>query len=121
MKSNSPVRVLYVNGGTMDMGGISSYMMNYYRNIDRSKVSIDFLVHGEGGIYDNEIVESGSQIYHVPTKRENIISNYRLIKHAIKAGKYDIVHCHMDTMNGYVLKIAQELQVPIRISHSHNT
>jgi len=39
-----PIRVLYINGGIMDRGGISAFMMNYYRHIDRRKVQIDFVV-----------------------------------------------------------------------------
>ena len=43
---NKPVKILYVNGGILDMGGISSYMMNYYRHFDKSKIHIDFLKGG---------------------------------------------------------------------------
>ena len=32
------IRILYVNGGLMNRGGIESYMMNYYRHLDRSKI-----------------------------------------------------------------------------------
>lgn len=32
------IRILYVNGGLMNCGGIESYMMNYYRHLDRSKI-----------------------------------------------------------------------------------
>ena len=38
------VKILYVNGGLMNRGGIESYMMNYYRHLDRSKIQIDFIV-----------------------------------------------------------------------------
>lgn len=31
------IRILYVNGGLMNRGGIESYMMNYYCYLDRSK------------------------------------------------------------------------------------
>ena len=40
-----PIRVLYVNGGLMNRGGIESYMMNYYRHFDKNKIQIDFIVH----------------------------------------------------------------------------
>ena len=51
-----PIRILYVNGGIMNRGGIESYMMTYYRNIDRNKLQIDFIVHGfKRGVYDDEI------------------------------------------------------------------
>ena len=40
----------------MDRGGLETMLMNYYRNIDRSKVQFDYLVHRkERGRYDDEI------------------------------------------------------------------
>lgn len=117
----NPIRILYINGGTMDMGGISSYMMNYYRHFDKNKIQIDFVVHGKGGVYDNEIQKLGGKVYHVPTKRENYIENKKQIKNIIKNGKYHIVHSHMDGMNGPMLCLAKKCGVKVRISHSHNT
>ena len=55
------IHIIYINGGIMDLGGISSYMMNYFRYIDHNKFQIDFIVHGdETGVYDEEIEENGS-------------------------------------------------------------
>ena len=40
----------------MDRCGLETLLMNYYRNIDRSKVQFDFLTHREErGQYDDEI------------------------------------------------------------------
>ena len=52
-----PIRILYVNGGLMNRGGIESYMMNYYRHFNHNKIQIDFIVHNAGGYgyYDEEI------------------------------------------------------------------
>ena len=63
----------------MDMGGISSYMMNYYRHLDKAKIQIDFIVHGQGGVFDNEIIKLGGQVFHVPTKKENYLENKKQI------------------------------------------
>lgn len=30
------IRILYVNGGLMNRGGIESYMMNFYRHFNRN-------------------------------------------------------------------------------------
>ena len=119
--SCNPIRVLYVNGGTMDLGGISTYMMNYYRHIDRKRVQIDFIVHGTGGIFDDEISANGGIVYHVPTKKDDFLENKREIFHILKSGNYQIIHSHMDGMNGMILKTAYKCGIPCRISHSHNT
>ena len=40
----------------MDRAGLETMLMNYYKNIDRSKVQFDFLTHrNEIGAYENEI------------------------------------------------------------------
>lgn len=116
------VRVLYVNGNILKRGGIESFMMNYFRHIDREKVRIDFLVHGyEKGVYDAEIEASGCKIYHVPTKSKHPIKYVRELRALFKQEKFDIVHSHLDAMSGWILKIAKECDVPVRIAHSHNT
>lgn len=116
------IRVLYVNGGFMDGGGISSVMMNYYLNMDRSNLQIDFMVHGnDKGKWDDTILSNGSKIYHVTPRSKNIFKNIREIKEVYANGQYDIVHSHADAGNGHILKYAKKYQIPVRISHSHNT
>ena len=116
------VKVLNVNGGIMDRGGISSYMMNYYRHINKALIHMDFAVHGDSkGVYDGEIAASGSRLYHLPVKSKDFFGNIREFKKILKKGNYDIVHAHLDAGNAHILKIAQKCGVPVRISHSHNT
>lgn len=116
------IRVLYVNGGIMQRGGIESYMMNYYRHLDRNKIQIDFIVHGYGrGVYDDEIQSMGGKIYHVPVKSKNLIGNIIGIYNICEKGNYQIIHSHMDAMSYLPLKIAKICGIPVRIAHSHNT
>lgn len=117
-----PIKILYINGGVMDLGGISSYMMNYYRNFDKEKIQIDFIVHGfEKGVYDDEIIKMGGKIYNIPIKSKDYIGNKNALEKILGSGKYKIVHSHMDAMSILPLKIAKKYNIPIRIAHSHNT
>jgi len=116
------VKVLYINGGIMNRGGIESFMMNYFRYIDRKRVQIDFVVHGyEKGSYDEEIEQRGGKIYHVPTKSKHPIIYRRELKKIFSTGEYSIVHSHVDAMSCWILKMAKQCNVPVRIAHSHNT
>ncbi len=116
------IRILYVNGNIMKRGGIEAFMMNYFRHFDREKMHIDFIVHGyDKGVYDDEILTAGSKIYHVPTKSKHPIRYSQELKKIFSEGNYDIVHSHLDAMSGWVLKIAKECGIPVRIAHSHNT
>lgn len=116
------LRVLYINGGLMHRGGIESYMMNYYRNIDKSKVQFDFVVHGyDKGEYDDEIESMGGKIFNVPIKSKEPFKYKLELKKIFLNNNYKIVHAHLDAMSAWVLKIAKECGVPVRIAHSHNT
>ena len=117
-----PIRILYIHGGIMNLGGTESYMMNYYRNIDRNKIQIDFVVHGfEKGVYDDEIINLGGNIYNIPVKNKDYFGNIKALKEIFASNKYKIVHSHMDAMGIIPLKLAKKYNIPIRISHSHNT
>ncbi len=119
---NRPVRVLYISGGSLDDGGISAVMLNYAKHIDPEKMRIDFIVHGfSEGSRENEAKALGATVYHVPYQKPRLLSNRRAIRSVIQRGGYDVVHAHMDGMNGYVLKLAKQCGVPRRISHCHNT
>lgn len=117
-----PVRVLYVTGGPLDFGGISSYMLNYVSRFDREKVEVDFAVHGmEEGPREAETEKLGCRVHHVPYKRPDYSGNRSALLNLFASGGYDAVHAHMDGMNGYVLGLAKAAGVPVRISHCHNT
>lgn len=117
----NPVRVLFVSGGSLDYGGIASWMLSYAKEFDRDLVAVDFLVHGmEKGAREQDALSLGAKVVHVPYRGKNPIANQRGIERGIAAG-YDVVHAHMDGMNAYPLEMAKRLGVPVRISHSHNT
>lgn len=116
------VNVLYINGGPMNRGGIESFMMNYFRRIDRKRVQIDFVVHGyEKGAYDEEIEQRGGKIYHVPIKSKHPLAYKKELEKIFSNGRYSVVHSHADAMSCWILKIAKRCGIPIRIAHSHNT
>ncbi len=116
------MKILYVNGGVLDKGGISTYMMNFYRCFDKDKIHIDFLTQGSGeNMYVGEIEANGGNVYQIPSKSTNLIKNAILLYKIIKDGNYDIVHAHADAGNGFILYIAKKAGIRIRISHSHST
>lgn len=46
---------------------MESYVMNYYRNIDRDKVQFDFITHTKLDCsFENEILQNGGRVYKFP-------------------------------------------------------
>ena len=116
------LRVLMINGGPLDYGGISSCILNYSGHIDPDRILFDHAVHGyETGSREEEVLAVGSSVFHLPHRRSDPFANRKALHELFLSGRYSIVHSHLDGMNGYVLSIAKRCGVPVRIAHCHNT
>ncbi len=115
-----PIRILHVVGG-MNRGGVETWLMHVLRHIDRDRFQMDFLVHTEKPCpYDDEARVLGSKIIPClsPSKPWLYGRNFKRILR--EYGPYDIVHSHVHHFSGYVLYLAKQAGVPVRIAHSHN-
>ena len=114
-----PIRILHVVGG-MNRGGTETWLMHVLRNINRDRFQMDFLVHTtEPCAYDDEIRSLGSKIIPClePSNPWLYAANFQRILR--KNGPYDIVHSHVHFFSGYVLRLAKQAGVPVRIAHIH--
>lgn len=118
---SEPIQVLHVVTH-MNRGGLETMLMNYYRNIDRSRLQFDFLVHREKRAdYDDEIESLGGRIYRLPPLNPfDIKYRKQLQQFFFDHPKYKIVHSHIDCMSAIPLKAAKKAGVPVRIAHSHS-
>lgn len=117
-----PIRVLHVVQ-RMEAAGVQTLLMNLYRNIDKSKVQFDFLVHYQKSqFFDDEIQAMGGQIYRFSVREDyNFIKYSRSLRNFFKEHpEYRIVHGHMHSLGVLYLKAAANNGVPVRIAHSHN-
>lgn len=118
------IRVLHVVN-RMGYGGIETFIMNIYRNIDRSKVQFDFAVYSnEKGEYDDEIIQLGGKIYKFIGRRENPIKYYKCWNKFLKNNSlnYNSIHMHVSSLTTILpLKIAKKYGIKNRIIHSHST
>ena len=116
-----PIRILQVVT-IMNRGGLETMLMNYYRQIDRSKIQFDFMVHrAEPGRYDEEIIKLGGRIYYMPPIRPgNYRKYFRLLDQFFATHReYKVVHSHINENSSFVLRAAKRAGVPGRIAHSH--
>lgn len=116
-----PIRVLQIIG-IVAGGGVEAVIMNYYENVDRSKVQFDFIVHDDNKIDITQKVEAmGGKVYKVtPYYKNPIAFTYEIYK-VIKKFHYRIVHSNMNTLSAFSLFAAWAAGVPIRILHNHST
>lgn len=116
------VRILHIVT-YMGRGGLETMLMNYYRNIDRTKMQFDFLCHRYfEADYDAEILSLGGKIYRLPNLNPFSKSYLNELDSFFKKhSEYKIVHSHIDCMSSIPLKIAKKNGVPVTIAHSHNS
>jgi glycosyltransferase involved in cell wall biosynthesis len=114
------MRVLHVLGA-MSRGGAETWLMHVLRNIDRSLFSFDFMVHTtQPAAYDEEVRRFGSRIITCPNHKRLLIYGRQIKAILHKNGPYDAIHSHVHHFSGWVLKLAREAGVPVRVAHSHS-
>ena len=102
-------------------GGVESVVMNYYRNIDKSKVQFHFICDEDStDIPYDEIEKLGGKVIVVPPYQKLFKYQKELYK-IFKENNYKIVHSHINALSVFPLRIAKKAGVPIRIAHSHST
>lgn len=117
------VRVLAVLSG-LSAGGAETMYINLFRNLNKEKFSVDFLIFGkDDAFYADEVKKSGSKIFKMDSVQKSGIGGFcKSIERCIcENGPYDVVHSHIDYLSGYVMKVAKKCNVRIRLAHSHNT
>ncbi len=118
---SEPLHIAQVVGPVL-LGGVDTMVMNYYRNIDRSKVQFDFIIDGYYDTpIDDEIRALGGKVYKVEPYVSNMQESMRQYYQIFKENHYSIVHCHMNTLSVFPLFEAWRAGIPVRIAHSHST
>lgn len=116
------MKILYINN-TMNIGGIESFLMNVFRNIDRDQHQITFLTYNDFKYdFEDEILKLGGKIIRISNPNNvSILKHIKELYKAIKKEQPDVLHCNTHLNSGYVLLAAKLAKIKIRICHSHST
>lgn len=121
MTMEKKIKVLMVVFNLSVANGVSSYVMNYFRNLDHNKIIMDFVVYQDVETpYSKEIIDNGGHIFKVPSIK-NLYSHMNTSKKIICQGQYDIVHDNILILSYFIMHYAKKYKVPVRILHSHNS
>lgn len=118
-----PIRILMLFT-ILNRGGAETMVMNYYRNIDRTKVQFDFMVHRqERGAYDDEIEAMGGRIYRMMPLHPLTFGKYQKQIAAFfdEHPGYKIIHGHCSESGYFVYREAHKRGIPVIIAHAHST
>lgn len=115
------MKILFIVKNMRIANGVTSCVMNYYNQLNKTN-QIDFLVISDkGSIYYNEIQKNGSKIFLLPSYLKSPLKFLNVIKMIFNENDYDIVHSNVVNSASLILKYAKKFKVPVRILHSHAT
>ena len=116
-------RVLHIVSSLGSGSGVLSVLMNYHRQIDRTRLQFDYLSFRQTeGTYESEILTLGGRVYHcsrpslAPAFQRELESFFRA-----HAGEYDIIHCHPLFASAVFAPAAKRHGVTRVIQHSHTS
>lgn len=114
-----PVHILQATT-KMGIGGVQTFLMNYARLMDPSRVVFDFAVQTkEPQVYDEEIQSMGGMIYPVRPMTSQLEYYRDIVRICKEHPEIKIVHSHLNYRNYLPLLAAKKARVSVRISHSH--
>lgn len=111
-------------GGNLGINGISSYIMENYRQL-HNEYQFIFIntADEENGYYSKEIEELGGKTYHIHSTKKGpfrSLDQAKQIRKIIQVEQPIAIHSHYFSNNGIYLKQAGKEHVKVRISHCHN-
>jgi glycosyltransferase involved in cell wall biosynthesis len=114
-------RILHVLG-SLEIGGAEVMIMNLYRQINRSQVQFDFVIHTtEHCFFEDEISRLGGRVYRVPRFSGFNIHQYMQAWKVFFQShpEYQIIHSHVASSSALHLGIAKQFNL-YTIAHSHS-
>lgn len=116
-----PIKILQIFT-VLNKGGAETNLMNYYRNMDKKEFEFDFLVHRESGFFEEEILNSGGNIYRLPPILPWKLKEYKqeVKKFFDEHHDYDIVHGQCSELGVFIYEEAKRRNIPVIIAHAHN-
>ena len=115
--------LIVITTGFAACGGLTTVMMNYFRNMDRSGLQIDFASINE--VDEESLAElhaAGSRYFNLGDRKKDLPGYMRNLHKLLRREKYDVLH-----VNGNSATMAFDLlpgcacRVPVRIAHGHTT
>lgn len=113
-------KVLYV-GMTESLGGIESFVINFWRNFDKDRISIDFLKLSDNIYFEDEIVNGGSKVFRIENRRSNPFKHIsQIVKFLKNHPEYEIIHFHLLSASNIEPVIIAKLLGRKIVIHSHS-
>jgi glycosyltransferase involved in cell wall biosynthesis len=112
-----PLKILHIFG-RMNRGGAEMRTLDIMRQLDPRRFELHFCaLSGLPGDLDDEIRALGGEVHFVPLGS----SFPRCFRALLQRQRFDVVHSHVHYSSGYILRLASQSGVPVRVAHFRMT
>lgn len=116
---NQPIRILQATVSN-DKGGLTGYICQNYRYIDKKQVQFDFLTYETELDFRAEFEKMGARFFVVP-KPSHFLAYYQALKQINSQHRYKAIHFNISYANFIPLLAARLAGFSKIICHSHST
>lgn len=115
------IKILHY-GLSMFSGGIETYLVKLWENIDHDLYQFSFVDLYEGkACFRERLEKDGCQFYNITHRRKSFYRNWKDWHQLLKKTDIDIIHCHFNTLSD-IMPVLIGLQYKKRvIVHSRNS
>jgi glycosyltransferase involved in cell wall biosynthesis len=104
------------------MGGAETWLMQVAKFLDPSRIHLDVAVNNPVETsYTKAARERGWDIITCPSLQNPLSYARGFARLLSENGNYDVVHSHLQSFSGLILRVAHSAGVPVRIAHSRNS
>ena len=121
-KGRRPPRVFHVVE-SLDIGAVENWLLRMLRAGRSFGIDLDwtfYSVLSRPGRYDDIARELGATVINSPVELDDTWAFVRSMRRALRAGRYDVMHCHHDLTSAVYLAAGSGLGIRRKIVHVHN-
>ena len=106
-----------------ESGGIESFLYNVIMRLDMSCLEIDIVAAEiKDSVFTADLQDKGVRFVELSGDQHKLCRNHKKFREILKERRYDVVHLNaFQGLTLYYMRLAEDVGVPIRIAHSHNT
>jgi glycosyltransferase involved in cell wall biosynthesis len=107
----------------INQGAVENWLLRMLRFGVRQNVALDWTFYcalGEHGQGDAEVSKLGARVVFSPAPLRQKLAFMRALRHELRRGRYDVMHCHHDLVSGIYFLASIGLPIRKRIVHVHD-
>lgn len=107
----------------LDTGAVERWLLTMMRTARNAAEPLDwtfYCVLPQEGKHDALARELGATVLHSPVEMRDTLAFMRALRRTLRAGDFDVLHCHHDIVSALYLIAAGGVPIRRRIVHAHN-